>query len=66
LEWKNVYIFYALKILRQSGSFWSFGIFCSHLVYFPRFGVFRRQKSGNTASNHQKMLPRLTLLTKWK
>jgi hypothetical protein len=24
-----------------------FGIVCGHLVYFPRFGTLRREKSGN-------------------
>jgi hypothetical protein len=26
---------------------WHFGIFCGHLVYFPRFGILYYEKSGN-------------------
>jgi hypothetical protein len=26
---------------------WPFGIFCGHLVYFPRFGILYQEKSGN-------------------
>jgi hypothetical protein len=26
---------------------WSFGIFCGHLVHFPRFGILYQEKSGN-------------------
>jgi hypothetical protein len=26
-----------------------FGIFCGHLVYFPRFGILYHEKSGNPA-----------------
>jgi hypothetical protein len=26
---------------------WHFGIFCGHLVYFPRFGILYHGKSGN-------------------
>jgi hypothetical protein len=30
---------------------WSFGIFCGHLVYLPRFGMLYQEKSGNPDSN---------------
>jgi hypothetical protein len=29
----------------------TFGIFCGHLVYFPRFGILYQEKSGNPAAN---------------
>jgi hypothetical protein len=29
---------------------WSFGIFCGHLVYFPRLGMLYQEKSGNPVS----------------
>jgi hypothetical protein len=28
-------------------TLWPFGIFCSNLVYFPRFGILDQEKSGN-------------------
>jgi hypothetical protein len=30
---------------------WPFGIFCGHLVYFPRFGMLYLEKSGNPGFN---------------
>jgi hypothetical protein len=27
---------------------WPVGIFCAHLVYFPRFGILYQEKSGRT------------------
>jgi hypothetical protein len=26
---------------------WHFGMFCGHFVYFPRFGILYREKSGS-------------------
>jgi hypothetical protein len=61
---EDVGIFYGhLVYLRSVGIFygnslyfvviryilWPFGIFYDHLVYFPRFGMLRQEKSGNTA-----------------
>jgi hypothetical protein len=30
--------------------FWPLGLFWGHLVYFPRFGMFHHEKSGNPDS----------------
>jgi hypothetical protein len=33
-----------------------FGIFCYHLVHFPRFGILHYEKSGNPETIHKKAL----------
>jgi hypothetical protein len=38
---------------------WPFGIFCGHLVFFPRFGILYREKSGNPVPNSRKVDVRL-------
>jgi hypothetical protein len=30
---------------------WPFGVFCVHLVHFPRFGMLYQEKSGNLGQN---------------
>jgi hypothetical protein len=32
---------------------WPFGIFCGSLVYFSRFGILDREKSGNPGGNRE-------------
>jgi hypothetical protein len=32
-------------------SFRPFGAFCVHMLYFPRFGMFYQEKSGNPGHN---------------
>jgi hypothetical protein len=34
---------------------WPFGIFCGHLVFFPRFGILYQEKSGNPGLIKQKI-----------
>jgi hypothetical protein len=57
LQWKMyVHIFYG-HLVNFYGHWvylWTFGIFCSNLVYFSRFGMLFQEKSGNPV---YKLLP---------
>jgi hypothetical protein len=46
---ENLGIFYELLVSFTAigNILWPFGIFCGHLVYFPRFGILYQEKSGN-------------------
>jgi hypothetical protein len=46
---ENVGIFYdhLVYFTAIGNTLWPFGIFCSNLVYFPRFGILDQEKSGN-------------------
>jgi hypothetical protein len=54
LKWKMLLYYMAFwSIFLQFGILyiWHFGIFCRHLVYFPRLGVLYHKKSGNHSTN---------------
>jgi hypothetical protein len=46
-----VFFMYIWSILQPFGNFCGhFGLFHGHLVYFPRFGMLYKEKSGNPAA----------------
>jgi hypothetical protein len=43
------FYYYLVYLTAIGNSLWPFGIFCGNLVYFPRFGILDKEKSGNPA-----------------
>jgi hypothetical protein len=55
LNANNPYLDLFWKMLVYFCPFGSFGIACAYLVYFSRFGMFYKEKSGNPAPDSVKL-----------